>query len=71
MSNALEKNQIQNNYSKIIKKYIKKVFMLKFLHIAQMFNFCIFLAYLSLDFKHVVLSRLDKILGLRYMVGRL
>ena len=32
--------------------------MLKFLHVAQISNFCMFFAYLSYDFKHVVLSRL-------------
>jgi len=45
--------------------------MLKFLHVAWMSNFCIFLADLSPDFKHVVLSCLDKLLGLRYMVEKL
>ena len=44
--------------------------MLKLLHVAWMSNFCIFLAYLSPDFKHVVLSRLDELLGLRYTVGK-
>jgi len=44
--------------------------MLKFLHVAWIFNFCIFLADLSPDFKHVVLSRLNELLGLRYMVGK-
>jgi hypothetical protein len=32
--------------------------MLKFLHVAQISNFCMFLADLNHDFKHVVLSRL-------------
>jgi hypothetical protein len=45
--------------------------MLKFLHVAWIFNFCIFLTDLSHDFKHVVLSRLDELLGLlRYIVGK-
>ena len=52
--------------------------MLKFLHVAWIFNFCIFLADLVLisnmslspDFKHIVLSRLDKLLGLRYIAGK-
>ena len=36
MSNALEKIQIKNNYSKLNKKnrIIKKIFMLKFFHVA-------------------------------------
>ena len=47
MSNALEKNQIQNNYSKIIKKIYKKSFHVKippyspnvqFLHILGIFE---------------------------------
>jgi len=44
--------------------------MLKFLHVAWIFDFCIFLADLSPDFKYVVLSRLDELLGLRYIVGK-
>jgi hypothetical protein len=44
--------------------------MLKLLHIAWIFNFCIFLADLSPDFKHVVLSRLDELLGQWYIVGK-
>ena len=44
--------------------------MLKFLHVVWIFNFCIFLADLSLDFKHVILSCLDELLGLRYIVGK-
>jgi len=44
--------------------------MLKFLHIAWIFNFCILLADLSSDFKHVVLFCLDELLGLRYIVGK-
>jgi len=45
--------------------------MLKFLHVARIFNFRIFLADLSLDFKYVILSHLDELLSLRYMVGKL
>jgi hypothetical protein len=45
--------------------------MLKFLHVAQISNFRIFLADLSPNFKHVVLSNLDELLGLWYMVGKL
>jgi hypothetical protein len=45
--------------------------MLKFLHVAQIFNFRVFLANLSPNFKHVVLSHLDELLGLRYMVRKL
>jgi hypothetical protein len=44
--------------------------MLKFLHVAWISNFCIFLADLSPDFKHVVLSRFNELLGLRYIVGK-
>jgi hypothetical protein len=45
--------------------------MFKFLHVAWISNFYIFLADLSLDFIHVILSHLDELLGLRYMVGKL
>jgi hypothetical protein len=45
--------------------------MLKFLHVAQISNFRIFLANLCSDLKHVVLSHLDELLGLRYMVEKL
>jgi len=41
--------------------------MLKFFHVVGIFNFYIFLADLNPDFKHVVLSRLDELLGLRYI----
>jgi len=44
--------------------------MLKFLHVARNSNFCIFLADLNPDFKHVVLSCLDELLGLRYMIEK-
>jgi len=37
--------------------------MIKFRHVAQIFNFCMFSADLSHDFKHVVFSRL-------YIVGK-
>jgi len=45
--------------------------MLKFLYVARIFNFRILLADLSPDFKHVIFSRLNKLLGLRYIVGKL
>jgi hypothetical protein len=44
--------------------------MLKFLHVAWISNFCIFLTDLSPDFKHVILFCLDELLGLRYIVGK-
>jgi hypothetical protein len=44
--------------------------MLKFFYVAQISNFHI-LADLSLDLKHVILSHLDALLGLRYMVRKL
>jgi hypothetical protein len=44
--------------------------MLKSIPIARISNFCMFLAYLSIDFKHVVLSRLYELLGLQYIVGK-
>ena len=44
--------------------------MLKFLHVAWISNFCIFLADLSPDFKYVVLYRLDELLNVQYMVGK-
>jgi hypothetical protein len=44
--------------------------MLKFLHVAWIFNFRTFLADFNLDFKHI-LFRLDELLGLPYMVGKL
>jgi hypothetical protein len=44
--------------------------MLKFLNVSQIFNFRMFLINFSPDFKHVVLSRLDKLLGLSYIVGK-
>jgi hypothetical protein len=45
--------------------------MLKFLHVARISNFHIFLADLSHDFKHIIFSCQDELLGLRYMVGKL
>jgi hypothetical protein len=45
--------------------------MLKFFHVIRISNFHIFLADLSSDFKHVALSRLDELLSLQYMVGKL
>ena len=45
--------------------------MLKFLYVARISNFHIFLADLSLDLKHVILSHLDALLGLQYMVRKL
>jgi hypothetical protein len=44
--------------------------MLKFLHVAWIINFRTFLIYFNLDFKHI-LFRLDELLGLPYMVGKL
>jgi hypothetical protein len=45
--------------------------MLKFLHVSRISNFYIFLADFSSNFKHVVLSHMDELLGLLYMVGKL
>jgi hypothetical protein len=45
--------------------------MLKFLHVARISNFCIFFTDLSPDFKHIVLSYLDELLNLRYVVEKL
>jgi hypothetical protein len=45
--------------------------MLEFLHVVRISNFYIFLADLNPDFKRVILSHLDELLGLRYMVGKL
>jgi len=42
--------------------------MLKFLHVVRIFNFHIFLADLSLDFKYV---RQNELLGIQYMIGKL
>jgi hypothetical protein len=44
--------------------------MLKFFHVARISNFRIFLTDLSINFKHVILSCLDELLCLRYMVGK-
>jgi hypothetical protein len=43
--------------------------MLKFLHVARIFNFHIFLADFNPDFKQVVFSRLHKLISLQYTVG--
>jgi hypothetical protein len=45
--------------------------MLNFFYVIRIFNFRIFLANLSPDFKHVILSRLDKLLDLQYIVRKL
>jgi hypothetical protein len=45
--------------------------MLKFLYTARISNFRTFMTNFSLYFKHVVLSHLDKLLGLSYMVGNI
>jgi hypothetical protein len=45
--------------------------MLKFLHVSRISNFYTFLADFNSDFKHVALSRMDELLGLPYMVGKL
>jgi hypothetical protein len=50
---------------------IKKFSILRFPHAARISNFHIFLADFSPDFKHVVLSFLDELLVLPYMVGKL
>jgi len=45
--------------------------MLKFLLVAWISNFCIFLAEFNFDFKHVALTRLDELLCLPYMIENL
>jgi hypothetical protein len=45
--------------------------MLKFLNVSRIFNFRMFLIDFSPDFKHVVFSHLDELLGLPYVVGKL
>jgi len=45
--------------------------MLKFFHVTWISNFHIFLTDLSPDFKHVILSRLNELLNLQYMVRNL
>jgi hypothetical protein len=45
--------------------------MLKFLLVARISNLCTFLVEFNLDFKHVVLSRLDELLCLPYMIENL
>jgi len=44
--------------------------MFKFLHITWISNSYIFLTYLSHDFKYVILSCLNELLGLRYIVEK-
>jgi len=43
--------------------------MLKFLYIARILNSCTFLASLNVNFKHVILYRMNDVLDLKYMVG--
>ena len=45
--------------------------MLKFLYMAKIFNFRTFLVDFNPNFNHVVLSRLDELLDLIYIVGNL
>jgi len=45
--------------------------MLKFFHVTRISNFHKFLTDFNTDFKHVVLSHLDELLGLPYLVGKL
>ena len=45
--------------------------MLKFFNVVRISNFHIFLVNLSLDLEHIVLSHLDVLLSLRYMVRKL
>jgi hypothetical protein len=45
--------------------------MLKFLYIARISNFRTFMTNFSFYFKHVILSHLDKLLGLSYMIGNI
>ena len=45
--------------------------MLKFLYVARISNFFPFLQIFSSDIKHFVLSYLDELLSLPYMVGKL
>jgi hypothetical protein len=69
MSNTLEKFKLKI----IIKKnrIIKKSLHVKISPCSLNLQFCIFLADFSLDFIYVILSHLDELLGLRYMVGKL
>jgi len=43
--------------------------MPKFLHVAQIFNFCTFFQTFISDFKHIVLSCLEELPVLPYVVG--
>jgi hypothetical protein len=45
--------------------------MLKFIHVVRISNFHIFLTNFSTNFKHIVLSHLDELLVLQYMVENL
>jgi len=45
--------------------------MLKFFHVARISNFYIFLIYMSHILKYIVPFRLDALLGLQYMVGKI
>jgi len=45
--------------------------MLKLFHIVRIFNLRIFLVNFTPDFKHVVFSYMNELLGLLYMVGKL
>jgi hypothetical protein len=47
-----------------------KIFMLKFLYVAQIANCCALLADFNPDFKHIVLSCMDGLLDLPYMTGK-
>jgi hypothetical protein len=44
--------------------------MQKIIHVVRISNFRIFLVDFSPDFKHIVLSRLDELSDLSYMVGK-
>lgn len=44
--------------------------MLKFLHVARISNFHTFLVDFNLDFKHVIVSCLDELLDLPYIVEK-
>jgi hypothetical protein len=44
--------------------------MQKIIHVVRISNFRIFLVDFSPDFKHIVLSRLDELSGLSYMIGK-
>ena len=48
----------------------KKIFMLKFLYVAQIATCCALLADFNPDFNHIVLSCMDGLLDLPYMTGK-